>query len=131
MLSTMRCRLSVFLLSTVLAGTSASTSKNVTFTNSVIPGSNPDPSCIFAEDLSGGTFLCVTSSFLSFPGMPIHASKDLINWRLTGHVFNRPEQYPSFGNITNQQFGVYAPTLRHHDGVFYVTTTIFGKSEFP
>jgi len=127
----MRCRLSVFLLSTVLASTSTSTSTNVTFTNPVIPGSNPDPSCIFADDLSGGTFLCVTSSFLSFPGMPIHASKDLINWRLTGHVFNRPEQYPSFGNITNQQFGVYAPTLRYHDGVFYVTTTIFGKSEFP
>lgn len=63
--------------------------------------------------------------------MPIHAGKDLINWRLVGHVFNRPEQNPSLGNITNQQFGVYAPTLRRKEGTFYVTTTVFAKSELP
>lgn len=43
---------------------------------------HPDPSCIFHKPDS--TFYCASSSFNVFPGIPIHASKDLTNWRLIG-----------------------------------------------
>lgn len=43
---------------------------------------HPDPSCIFHQ--LDETFYCASSSFNVFPGIPIHASKDLTNWRLVG-----------------------------------------------
>jgi hypothetical protein len=52
------------------------------FLNPILPGFHPDPSCTFIpkED----TFYCASSSFNAFPGIPIHASKDLTTWRLVG-----------------------------------------------
>lgn len=67
--------------------------KNSTFYNPIFPGFFPDPSCIFVPEWDD-TFFCVSSSFNAFPGIPIHASKDLQNWRLIGHVLNRREQLP-------------------------------------
>jgi beta-xylosidase len=52
--------------------------------------------------------------------MPIHASKDLVNWKLIGHVQNRESQSPTAGNLTRSSGGWYAPTLRYHEGTFYV-----------
>ena len=94
-------------------------SQNTTYTNPVIPGYHPDPSCIFVPEWDD-TFFCAVSSFIAFPAMPVFASKDLINWRLISHVQNRPEQSPSAGNISRNDGGWYAPTLRYHEGVFYV-----------
>lgn len=69
--------------------------QNSTFTNPILPGFHPDPSCIFVSDWSDGpTFFCASSSFNAFPGIPLHASKDLQNWKLVGHVLNRREQLP-------------------------------------
>ncbi|CAC9894514.1 unnamed protein product [Aureobasidium pullulans] len=104
--------------------------KNVTYNNPILPGFFPDPSCVFVPELNN-TFICASSSFLAFPGIPLHASKDLIHWKLVSHVFNRREQYPSFGNISNNQFGVYAPTIRFHENTFYISVTMFGSSEYP
>ncbi|THX44199.1 xylosidase : arabinofuranosidase [Aureobasidium pullulans] len=104
--------------------------KNATYTNPILPGFFPDPSCIFVPELNN-TFICASSSFLAFPGIPLHVSKDLIHWKLVSHVFNRREQYPSFGNISNNQFGVYAPTIRFHENTFYISVTMFGSSEYP
>lgn len=65
------------------------------FTNPILPGFHPDPSCVFISEWADGpTFFCATSSFNAFPGIPIHASRDLRNWKLVGHVLNRPEQLP-------------------------------------
>lgn len=52
--------------------------------------------------------------------MPIHASRYLVNWKLVSHVQNRPSQFPGAGNITRAGGGWYAPTLRYHNGLFYV-----------
>lgn len=71
-------------------------SGNSTFLNPILPGFHPDPSCIFVPELDD-TFLCASSSFNAFPGIPIHASKDLQNWKLIGHVLNRKEQLPALG----------------------------------
>ena len=59
------------------------TEANSTFYNPILPGFHPDPSCIFVPEWDD-TFFCASSSFNAFPGIPIHASKDLQNWKLIG-----------------------------------------------
>lgn len=93
--------------------------RNSTYTNPIIPGFHPDPSCIFVKEWDE-TFFCAVSSFIAFPAMPVFASKDLVDWKLISHVQDRPEQSPTAGNITRNSGGWYAPTLRYHDGTFYV-----------
>lgn len=86
--------------------------------NPIIRGFNPDPSvCRVGED-----YYLVTSTFEFFPGVPIYHSRDLASWRLIGHVLTRNEQL----NLTGIRAsgGVYAPTLRYHDGLFYMITTL-------
>ncbi len=69
---------------------------NSTISNPIFPGFYPDPSCIYVPERDK-TFFCASSSFNAFPGIPIHASKDLQNWKLIGHVLNRKEQLPRLG----------------------------------
>jgi xylan 1,4-beta-xylosidase len=89
-----------------------------TFRNPVLPGSYPDPStCRVGED-----FYLVTSSFAYYPGIPLFHSRDLVQWRQLTHVLNRPEQLPLEGLDVSD--GVWAPTIRHHDGTFYVVSTL-------
>ncbi|KAI9045536.1 xylosidase : arabinofuranosidase [Aspergillus affinis] len=117
--------LTSIILQTVLFVIHAVAARNSTFSNPILPGFHPDPSCIFVEELDN-TFFCVTSTFLVFPGIPVYASKDLKNWNLISHVFNRPTQYPGFGKIltASGEGGLWAPTIRRHDGTFYVAVTL-------
>lgn len=87
------------------------------YRNPVLPGFYPDPSVCRV----GSDFYLVTSSFEYFPGVPIFHSRDLVHWRQLGHVLTRPSQLPLAG--VDASGGIYAPTLRHHDGVFYMVTT--------
>ena len=87
------------------------------FRNPIIPGFHPDPSvCRVGED-----YYLVTSSFEYFPGVPVFHSRDLVNWRPIGHCLTRPSQLPLENAASSQ--GIYAPTIRHHDGRFYMVTT--------
>jgi alpha-N-arabinofuranosidase len=87
------------------------------YQNPVIPGFNPDPSvCRDGED-----FYLVTSTFEFFPAVPIYHSRNLVNWNLIGHCLDRPEQAPLEG--CRASGGIYAPTIRKHDAMFYMTTT--------
>jgi xylan 1,4-beta-xylosidase len=91
-----------------------------TFRNPVIPGFHPDPSiCRVAHD-----FFLVTSSFEYFPGIPIFHSRDLVHWRQIGHVLTRPGQLDLRG--IRSSGGIYAPTIRHARGRYYVITTHVG-----
>lgn len=87
------------------------------FHNPIIPGYNPDPSICRAGD----TFYIVNSSFEFFPGVPVHESKNLVNWSYIGHVLDRESQLPLTG--CNPSGGIFAPTIRYHDGMFYMITT--------
>ena len=88
--------------------------------NPILPGFHPDPTlCRVGED-----FYVCTSTFEYVPGLPIYHSRDLQNWRLIGHGLNRPGQL-NFSK-TRCSEGIFAPTLRHHDGVFYLITTQVG-----
>ena len=51
------------------------------FINPIITGAHPDPSICRVED----DYYIVNSSFEFFPGLPIHHSKDLVNWELIGY----------------------------------------------
>ncbi|SNR65799.1 alpha-N-arabinofuranosidase [Lutibacter agarilyticus] len=98
-------------------------SQNKTYNNPVIPGFNPDPSvCRVGDD-----YYLVTSTFEYFPGVPIYHSKDLVNWQIIGHVLHRPEQL-DLDNVVSTA-GIYAPTLRYHNGVFYMITTLVTNRE--
>ncbi|KAK7421703.1 hypothetical protein QQZ08_009877 [Neonectria magnoliae] len=93
------------------------------YINPVLPGWHSDPSCIQKD----GTFFCVTSTFIAFPGLPVYASKDLINWKLISHVWNRESQLPGISwETVVQQDGMYAPTIRYRDGQFYVICEYLG-----
>ena len=87
------------------------------FRNPIVPGYNPDPSIC----RRGDTFYLVNSSFEFFPGVPIRESKNLINWTQTGYVLDRESQLPLTG--CNPSGGIFAPTIRYHDGMFYMITT--------
>lgn len=86
--------------------------------NPALPGFNPDPSVVRVD----GRYYVVTSSFDYLPGLPVYRSDDLANWEMIGHVATRPEQVQLDGTITNA--GVYAPTIRYRDGVFYVIVSV-------
>ena len=100
---------------------SFSTNAQENFSNPIIPGGYPDPSICKVGD----TFYIVNSSFEYFPGLPIHKSKDLINWELIGYGLHRKSQVNSTVNLIDVQSngGIHAPTIRHKDGVYYIITT--------
>jgi xylan 1,4-beta-xylosidase len=86
----------------------------------IIAGFHPDPSiCRVGTD-----YYLACSSFEYFPGVPIWHSTDLQTWELLGNALDRPDQLPLTGVVDSQ--GVYAPTLRHHDGLFWLITTVVG-----
>lgn len=87
------------------------------YPNPILPGFYPDPSiCKVNED-----YYMVNSTFAYFPGVPVFHSKDLIHWEQIGNVLDRPSQLPLDGAGVSE--GIFAPTLRYHDGTFYMITT--------
>ncbi len=88
-----------------------------TYPNPILPGFYPDPSICRVED----DYYLVTSTFSYFPGVPIFHSKDLLHWEQIGNILDRPAQLPLAGADVSQ--GIFAPTLRYHDGTFYMITT--------
>ncbi|HET8828715.1 MAG TPA: glycoside hydrolase family 43 protein, partial [Pelobium sp.] len=80
----------------------------------------PDPSvCRVGEDYY---LVCSTNEY--FPGLPLFHSKDLVNWNQIGHVLDRPKQVPLDG--VNPSGGIFAPTIRYHQGMYYVLCTRAG-----
>lgn len=89
----------------------------VTAKNPIMPGFYPDPSiCAVGEDY----YLC-NSTFAYFPGLSLMHSKDLAHWEQIGNVLTRHSQLPLEGADHSQ--GLFAPTIRYYDGLFYVICT--------
>lgn len=85
--------------------------------NPIIPGFFPDPSiCRVGDD-----YYIVNSTFEWFPGVPIHHSRDLVNWRLIGHALTRKSQLDLRG--VPDSAGVWAPSLSYADGQFWLIYT--------
>ncbi|PRY67667.1 beta-xylosidase [Glaciihabitans tibetensis] len=83
----------------------------------VIPGFHPDPSVVRVEE----DYFLVTSSFEYFPGVPLFHSTNLTDWTQIGHVLNRRAQLDL--SRAKPSGGIYAPTIRHHGGRFWMITT--------
>lgn len=99
----------------------------MSYRNPVIPGFYPDPSvCRVGDD-----YFLVTSSFTCFPGVPIFRSKNLVDWIQIGNVLDRPSQLDLTATRGWSSFGVYAPTIRHHDGRFWMITTTMTSAGAP
>jgi beta-xylosidase len=84
----------------------------------IIPGFYPDPSITRV----GETYYVANSTFEYAPGVPIHKSSDLVNWEFAGHALHSRAQLNIDGQINSS--GIFAPTLRHHNGKFYMITTL-------
>jgi xylan 1,4-beta-xylosidase len=87
------------------------------YRNPVISGFHPDPSV----SRHGDDYYLVTSSFEYFPGIPLFHSRDLVHWQQIGHCLTRTEQLDLCQ--ARSSGGIYAPTIRVHNGMFYMTTT--------
>ncbi len=86
-----------------------------TYSNPVIHADYSDPDVV----RSGDDFYMVASSFNCVPGLPLLHSCDLVNWQLTGYALERlqPEEYYS---DVRHGGGVWAPSIRIHNGEFYI-----------
>ncbi|MFW5889448.1 MAG: glycoside hydrolase family 43 protein [Bacillota bacterium] len=87
------------------------------YENPIIKGFNPDPSICRVND----DYYLVTSTFEFFPGVPIYHSKNLVDWKLINHCLTRDSQLNL--NDSRNSGGIFAPTIRYHDGIFYMITT--------
>ena len=91
--------------------------------NPLLPGCYPDPTiCRVGED-----FYLVTSTFEYFPGLPVFHSTDLASWQQIGHVVDRADQLDYAGIASSG--GLYAPTLRFHDGTFWLVCTLVDQKD--
>jgi len=91
---------------------------NMKYTNPIIRGFHPDPSiCRVGDD-----YYLVNSSFEYFPGIPVFHSKDLVNWTQIGNCVKRADKFPL--DRVKDSGGIWAPTIRHEKGIFYVTATL-------
>ena len=87
--------------------------------NPIIPGYYPDPTiCRVGDD-----FYLACSSFEMSPGIPIFHSKDLAHWKQIGNAMTMENGFHMEKNTLVG--GVMAPTLRYHNGLFYIINTNF------
>ena len=87
------------------------------YLNPILQGFYPDPSVTRVGD----DYYLVTSTFSYFPGIPVFHSRDLVNWTQIGNAIDRPDQL-DFGDLGLSR-GVFAPTIEHRGGVFYILNT--------
>ncbi|NDW06952.1 glycoside hydrolase family 43 protein [Jiella pacifica] len=88
-----------------------------TIQNPILPGFNPDPSIVRVGD----DYYVATSTFEWYPGVQIHHSRDLKNWRLVARPLTRAQQLDMRGDPDSG--GVWAPDLSYADGLFWLIYT--------
>ena len=98
----------------------------MSYRNPIVRGTAPDPSAIRV----GEDYFLASSTFDQLPGVTIRHSTDLVSWRVIGHAVTRPAQYRR--DDGTGPMVLFAPTLRHHGGVFYLacTNAIPGQGNF-
>jgi Beta-xylosidase len=85
------------------------------YRNPILKADYSDPDVIRVGD----DFYLVASDF-HFVGMQVLHSRDLVNWRIIGQVFDRLEMDAKYDEMRGYAQGTWAPSLRYRDGVFYV-----------
>ncbi len=95
---------------------------NGTYKNPVLYADYSDPDVIRA----GEDYYMTSSSFNCTPGLPILHSKDLINWKLIGHVFDQQPPFDVY-TVPKTEKGVWAPSIRFHNDTFYI---LYGDPDY-
>ena len=85
--------------------------------NPILRGFNPDPSIVRVGD----DYYIATSTFEWYPGVQIHHSRDLVNWRLLTRPLRRASQLNMLGDPDS--CGIWAPCLSYADGLFHLIYT--------
>ena len=96
-----------------------------TYHNPPLYADYPDPDIIRV----GGVFYFASTTFVNAPGLTILRSSDLVNWDIAGHVMPRLLGNPKYDLSGGGDYrrGVFAPSLRYHDGRFYIVVTPVGQ----
>ncbi len=87
---------------------------NGNYKNPIIYADYSDPDVVRVGD----DYYMVSSSFNCMPGIPILHSKDLVNWTIINHVYQKLP-LKKYDKVTHGQ-GCWAPSIRYHKGKFYV-----------
>ena len=88
---------------------------NGSYKNPVLYADYSDPDLIRVGD----DYWMTASSFNCAPGLPILHSTDLVNWEIVNHVFLHQQPAEHFDRVAHGD-GVWAPSIRYHDGWFYI-----------
>ena len=99
---------------------------NGTYTNPLFYDEFSDPDIIRVND----DYYLTGTTMHSMPGLPILHSKDLVNWKLIGYVFNRLDLGPEFRLEENKSIygqGIWAPSFRYHKGTYYIISNVNKK----
>lgn len=112
-----RLAVSIATAACLLAASPLAAAAPETYQNPILPGFHPDPSITRVGD----DYYLANSSFEWFPAVPIFHSKDLVNWQLISYAVSEPDSLPLID--VGKSRGVYAPTLRYHEGTYYMITT--------
>ena len=83
------------------------------YNNPIILSDYSDPDCIRVND----NYYMISSSFNHVPGVPVLKSKNLVDWKLIGHVFQELP-FKRFDNVVHG-CGAWAPSIRYHNNKFY------------
>ena len=86
-----------------------------TYRNPILSADYSDPEVIRV----GQDFYLVASDF-HFVGIQVLHSRDLVNWRIVGQVFDRLAMAPRYDEMQGYAQGTWAPALRYHDGTYYL-----------
>lgn len=102
------------------------TARLATFTNPVLWADLPDPDVIRVGDW----FYMMSTTMHLMPGAPVMRSRDLVNWELTGYLFDKLHETPKYDMEDGTVYGrgQWATSLRHHDGKFYA---LFSPNDVP
>lgn len=88
---------------------------NGMYRNPVLHADYSDPDvCVVGEDC----FL-TASSFNCTPGLPILHSKDLVNWKIVNYALKKVEPVEYYNEARHGK-GVWAPSIRFHEGMYYI-----------
>ncbi|MFB7370136.1 family 43 glycosylhydrolase [Streptomyces sp. NPDC056222] len=86
-----------------------------TYRNPILAADWSDPDVLRV----GEDYYLTASSFGRSPGLPLLHSRDLVNWTLVGHALDRLLPEAAYASPRHDG-GVWAPSLRHHDGRFWI-----------
>ncbi|VXC74997.1 glycoside hydrolase family 43 protein [Sphingomonas sp. 8AM] len=95
------------------------------YANPLLNADYPDPDIIRV----GADFYFASTTFANAPGLTLLHSRDLVNWDIVSHLLPRLDGSPKFDMTDGGSYrhGIYAPSLRYRDGVFYVAVTPVGQ----